>query len=119
MYSTTYAAGKAIDGDPTTRWAQQSGASDPQSLTVDLGAAYTISSVSSTAYLPAGLGVKYKIEYSPDDSTWSTYVDRTGAYSTPGIDNNTGSITARYVRITITDSHGQGSSLYEFKIYGS
>jgi hypothetical protein len=70
------------------------------------------------AYLPSGLGIKYIIEYSTDGVTWTTYADETAAYSTPGIDTHA-AVTARYLRIRITDSHGQGSSLWEFQVFGS
>ena len=118
-YSATYSAAMALDGDPATRWAQQSDAPDPQSLNVDLEGLYTISSVNTSARLSYGLGVKYKIEYSTDNTNWSTYADKTAAYSTPGLDTNTNTITARYVKITLTATQGQGSSIYEFQVFGN
>lgn len=118
-YSATYSADKAVDGDMASRWAQGSGLPDPSWLKVDLGASYQLSRVETAAYLPSGLGLKYKIEHSTDDSTWSIYADKTAAYSVPGTDTNAGNVVARYVRITLTATQGQGGSLYEFKVYGS
>ncbi|MDH2394181.1 discoidin domain-containing protein, partial [Streptomyces sp. HNM0663] len=116
VYSASYDAAKAVDGDAGSRWAQASGAADPSWLKVDLGDQYQISSVNTSAYLLTGLGVKYKIEYSTDDSTYSMYADKTGSFSTPGVDTKAGSVTARYMKITFTDTQGQGGSLYEFKV---
>lgn len=119
QYSASYAAAKAVDGDPTTRWAQQSGAADPSWIKIDLGASYRLNRTTTTAYLPYGVGVKYKIEYSLDDANWSTYVDKTASFSTPGTDTNTATIDARYVKLTLTGTQGQGGSIYEFKVYGT
>lgn len=71
-------------------------------LKVDLGGKCTIVHVDTAAFLNSGLGVKYKIEYSTDDNTYSKYADKTGAFSTPGTDTTPGAITARYLRITLT-----------------
>lgn len=118
-YSTTYAAGKAVDGDAATRWAQASAAADPSWLQVDFEAVYTIDSTYTDAYLTSGVGVRYKIEYWTTSSTWATLIDRTAAYSTPGLDTFATPVATRYVRITLTDSQGQGGSLREFKVYAS
>ena len=118
IYSAPYNASKAVDGSATTRWAQQGYLADPSWLKVDLGAEYTISRVQTAAYLHGGKGMKYKIEYSTDDVTYSTYADKTAAYSVPGTDTSNGVAAARYMRITFTDTQGQGGSVYEFKVYG-
>jgi hypothetical protein len=114
-----YEPAKAVDGDLSTRWARQSGTSDPQWLTVDLGASYTISHVNTSADLYYNRGVKYVIEYSGDNSTWATYADRSAAYTIPGIDTGPSAVTARYLRIRLTDTWGQGASINEFQVFGS
>ncbi|WP_164743503.1 discoidin domain-containing protein [Microbacterium sulfonylureivorans] len=116
-YSAAFDASKAVDADAASRWAQASGAADPSWLKVDLGANHTISKTETTAYLHSGLGVKYKIEYSTDNTTWTTFVDRTSAFSTPGTDTPASPVTARYVRITLTATQGQGGSVYDFKVW--
>lgn len=117
-YSATYAASKAVDGDPMSRWAQQSGTPDPSWLKIDLGSAYQLSRTETSAFLPSGLGVKYRIDYSLDGTVWSNYADHTSAFTVPGVDTKAGVVDARYVRITVTGSQGQGGSLREFRVYG-
>ncbi len=117
-----YEPAKAVDGsfdDVTSRWARQSGTSDPQWLEVDLGAKYNISHVNTSAYLYYNRGIKYVIEYSNDNVNWSTYVDRTAAYTIPGVDTNNAATVARYLRIRLTDTWGQGASINEFQVFGS
>ncbi|MEU8629004.1 discoidin domain-containing protein [Streptomyces sp. NPDC048669] len=107
-------ATSAVDGDNGTRWS--SAASDPQWIEVDLGSAASVSQIAlrwETAYAKS-----YRIEFSTDDSTWST------AYSTttgPG-GNETLNVsgTARYVRLTGTARATQyGYSLWEFQVFGT
>ncbi|MEU8508174.1 discoidin domain-containing protein [Streptomyces brevispora] len=107
-------ATSAVDGDNGTRWS--SAASDPQWLKVDLGSAASVSQIAlkwETAYAKS-----YRIEFSTDNSTWST------AYSTttgPG-GNETLNLsgTARYVRLTGTQRATQyGYSLWEFQVFGT
>ncbi|WP_393054740.1 discoidin domain-containing protein [Streptomyces sp. LN549] len=107
-------ATSAVDGDNGTRWS--SAASDPQWLKVDLGSAASVSQIAlrwETAYAKS-----YRIEFSTDNSTWST------AYSTttgPG-GNETLNVsgTARYVRLTGTTRATQyGYSLWEFQVFGT
>ncbi|MFD7432622.1 discoidin domain-containing protein [Streptomyces sp. NPDC059818] len=107
-------ATSAVDGDNGTRWS--SAASDPQWIEVDLGSAASVSQIAlrwETAYAKS-----YKIEFSTNNSTWST------AYSTttgPG-GNETLNVsgTARYVRLTGTARATQyGYSLWEFQVFGT
>ncbi|WP_406447966.1 discoidin domain-containing protein [Streptomyces sp. NBC_00876] len=107
-------ATSAVDGDNGTRWS--SAASDPQWIKVDLGSAASVSQIAlkwETAYAKS-----YRIEFSTDNSTWST------AYSTttgPG-GNETLNVsgTARYVRLTGTTRATQyGYSLWEFQVFGT
>ena len=117
-YSSGHLASNAVDGNPTTRWAQASGAPDPSWLKVDLGEAHTVTGVTTAAFLGTGKGVKYKIEYSTDDVNWSTYADHTSTFGVPGKDAAS-TVTARYVRITLTGTQLQGGSLWEFKVWGA
>ncbi len=117
IYSPTFSADKALDLNAATRWAQSAGAADPSWLQVDLGSAQDVAHVATSAF-PVGSAVKYKIEYSTDGSTWSTFVAKTAAFSAPGIDSLTTPVSARYVKITITGSNGQGGSIREFQVYG-
>ncbi|NEC63535.1 discoidin domain-containing protein [Streptomyces sp. SID9727] len=104
----------AVDGDNGTRWS--SAFSDPQWLKVDLGTSASVSQIALK--WEAAYAKSYKIEFSTDNSTWST------AYSTttgPG-GNETLNVsgTARYVRLTGTArATGYGYSLWEFQVFGT
>ncbi|WP_329022806.1 discoidin domain-containing protein [Streptomyces sp. NBC_01423] len=104
----------AVDGDNGTRWS--SAFSDPQWIKVDLGTSASVSQIALR--WEAAYAKSYKIEFSTDNSTWST------AYSTttgPG-GNETLNVsgTARYVRLTGTArATGYGYSLWEFQVFGT
>ncbi|NUT40099.1 MAG: discoidin domain-containing protein, partial [Thermoactinospora sp.] len=107
-----FGAANAVDGDPGTRWS--SAFSDPQWLTVDLGATASIGSVVlnwETAYASA-----FRLQTSPDNSTWTTI--HTTTSSTGGVQtiNVTGS--GRYVRLYAdTRATAWGVSLWEFQVH--
>ncbi|WP_436760499.1 glycosyl hydrolase family 8 [Streptosporangium sp. V21-05] len=105
----------AFDGNTGTRWASAEG-HDPEWIRVDLGASATVSRVKLT--WEAAYGKSYRVEVSPDGSTW------TPAYSTTtgdgGVDDLTLSGTGRYVRMYGTArGTSYGYSLYEMEVYGS
>jgi beta-glucosidase len=108
-------ADKAIDGDPATRWS--SAWSDPQSLTVDLGAAAAVSGV-TLVWEPA-YATGYQVALSLDGTTWNTvYETAAGDGGTDEIKGLTG--TARYVRMTGLSRVGTyGYSLYELQVFGT
>ena len=114
LCSSAHNGANAVDGNTGTRWG--SAYSDPQWITVDLGAAKAISRVRlswETAY-----GRAYQVQVSNDNSTWtSIYSTTTGD---GGVDDLTVSGTGRYVRINGTQRATQwGYSLWELDIYGS
>ncbi|MET8142274.1 discoidin domain-containing protein [Sphaerisporangium sp. NPDC005288] len=108
-----YPASRAVDGDPTTRWASAS--SDDQWLRVDLGSARTVARV--VLRWEAAYGKAYEIQTSPDGSSWTTVYSTTTGDG--GVDNVTfGPASARYVRMHgITRGTGYGYSLYEMEVY--
>ncbi|WP_197038967.1 ThuA domain-containing protein [Herbidospora cretacea] len=112
--AATYPGSAAVDGSGTTRWA--SAFSDPQSITVDLGASYNINRVRLS--WEAAYGSAYTIATSPNNTTWTTVKTVTGENG--GVDDHTGlSATGRYVRITgTTRATAWGYSLWEFEVYG-
>ncbi len=113
--SAALGADRAVDGDATTRWS--SAFSDPQVLTVDLGAAAHVSAV--TLRWEAAYGSAYRIEGSTDGSQWTqAYATSTGD---GGVDEITGlDLSARYVRMVgTTRATAYGYSVYEFEIYGA
>jgi chitosanase len=113
---STLGAANAFDGDSNTRWGSLEG-KDPQWISVDLGAPWTITHVNlswETAYAKA-----YTIDASNNGTTWTTL------YSTTAGDGGTDDITGltgdwRYLRMNGTKrATSYGYSLYEFKVYGT
>ncbi|MFI5835877.1 discoidin domain-containing protein [Micromonospora sp. NPDC051300] len=112
--SAAFPASAAVDGDPGTRWS--SAAADPQWLSVDLGAAATVSQVVLT--WEAAYATAYQVQASADGATWTTLRAVTGGDG--GVDTLTVAGTGRYVRV-LTTARGTayGVSLWEFQVYGT
>ncbi|WP_306205075.1 discoidin domain-containing protein [Actinoplanes sp. RD1] len=111
-------ADKAFDRDPATRWATSSttGWVDPGWIYVDLGATATISRV-ELQWDPA-YATTYKIQVSPDASSWSDIYSTTTGKGFKEVLNVSG--TGRYVRMYGTARVGPyGYSLYDFDVYGT
>ncbi|MFE0455742.1 discoidin domain-containing protein [Streptomyces sp. NPDC058914] len=110
---TSYAPGRAVDGDGDTRWA--SDWSDDQWWQVDLGATSLVSRV--TLDWERAYGKSYRIELSTDGQNWRT------AWSTTSGDGglDTARFTgtpARYVRVHGLDRGTDwGYSLYEVGVH--
>ena len=101
--SAQYPGSNAIDGDPTTRWS--SAFSDPQTLTVDLGARASISDIS--LLWEAAYGKAYTLEVSNDGSAW-TQVAATDN-SDGGTDDYPG--PERHGSLRAADRHRAGAAL--------
>ncbi|WP_426625309.1 discoidin domain-containing protein [Leifsonia sp. McL0607] len=102
---TTFAADKAVDGSaPYLSNLSYWGAGPlPQWWQVDLGSAYSLSSVSITNYADGVRYYQYTVEGSTDGTTWSTLAqkaDNTVATWQGDIYPVTG--VARYIRVTVT-----------------
>ncbi|MGB7933502.1 MAG: discoidin domain-containing protein, partial [Gammaproteobacteria bacterium] len=108
-------AAAAVDGDSATRWS--SAFSDPQSITVDLGAVYSINHV--VLNWEWAYGKAYRIEVSTDGTTWNQVFSETNGNG--DIDDIVFATTsARYVRLWGTvRGTPWGYSLYEFEVYGA
>lgn len=117
--STTENAGtvaaNAVDGDINTRWS--SAFTDPQWISVDLGADYNINEVKITWETAAA--ADYQVQVSADQSTWTTLKAIAG--NTALVNDNTGlSGHGRYLRIYGTARvTPYGYSIYELEAYGS
>ncbi len=111
--TTGFEAGKATDGNLTTRWS--SSFSDPQYIYVDLGQRYDICRVA--LHWEAALGEDFKIQVSDDASVWSDVATISGNVS---FDNSIPvNASGRYVRMYGTKrGTAYGYSLYEFEVYG-
>ena len=117
-FNDDYNPEKAFDGNTSTRWAASDG-SKPQWIMVDLSKSYPVTSV-ETAFEMAGNAYQYLIEVSEDNSTWTTFVDKTDN-TTAGnsVYIDTGRATGRYVRLTVTGTRNSSdfASIYEMEVY--
>ncbi|WP_220141732.1 discoidin domain-containing protein [Streptomyces sp. KM273126] len=110
---TSYAPGRAVDGDTGTRWA--SDWNDDQWLRIDLGSTQTVQRV--TLDWERAYGKSYRIELSTDGTAWKT------AWSTASGDGGLdtarfGAAPARYVRVHGLDRGTDwGYSLNEVGVY--
>ncbi|MFI6477990.1 discoidin domain-containing protein [Nonomuraea sp. NPDC050663] len=111
-----FEAAKAFDGNTaSTRWASLEGV-DPQWIQVDLGTSATISRVKLT--WEAAYGRSYRVETSPDGSTWTTVHSTTTGDG--GVDDIAVGGTGRHVRVYGTARGTQwGYSLFEVQVYGT
>ena len=111
---TGYEGARAVDGNMGSRWS--SGFSDPQTITVDLGAEYMIDRV--ILRWEAAYGKEYTIQLSDNNQLWSI-----ASYEQNGDGgNDTIAIgkTGRYVKLFgIKRATQWGYSLYELEVYGS
>jgi hypothetical protein len=106
----------ANDGNTSTRWAASDG-TVPQWWEVDLGANKTLSRVDINWYSNATRYSQYTIQTSPDNSTWTTVVDKSGN-TTDGPTSDSFTATARYVRVNISKVSTGFVSAYEIAVYG-
>jgi rhamnogalacturonyl hydrolase YesR len=105
------------DGDVTTRWSAEV---FPKSVTIDLGGSYRLSNAMVVPYLDRAY--RYRIQTSTNNTSWTTVVDRTTNTSTGSRldDFSTGTVTARYARLTVTGVYGvttDWASIQEFAVY--
>ncbi|MFC6016735.1 ThuA domain-containing protein [Plantactinospora solaniradicis] len=111
---STHVAANAVDGNGGTRWGSLY--TDPQWISVDLGAVRTVDRVRlawEAAYARA-----YQIQTSTDGSTWTTVHSTTTGDG--GSDDITLTGTGRYLRVHGTQrGTAWGYSLWEFDVYGS
>ncbi|GII55263.1 hypothetical protein Pth03_36520 [Planotetraspora thailandica] len=112
---STLTGALAVDGNAATRWG--SAFSDPQWITVDLGASYTLNRVRLN--WEAAYGRAYQIQTSPDNAMWTTVYSTTSGDG--GVDDVTVSGTGRYVRIYGTQRGltQYGYSLWDLNVYGT
>ena len=106
-------AANAVDGNVGTRWA--SSWADNQWLRVDLGSSRTVAR--ALIRWEAAYASAYRIETSPDGTTWTTAATVTGANG--GLDTVTfPARSARYLRVFgQTRATSYGLSLYELEVY--
>lgn len=108
--------GSAIDASYATLWKPMS--TDTISwLKVDLGKSQSISTCETRFEYPNS-AVRYKIEYSADDISWSLFADKSNneKQGSPMVDVN--KVKARYVRITLfpVTSGKTSTGIWEFVV---
>jgi RHS repeat-associated protein len=114
IQDSRYPASAAVDGDSTTRWS--SGDGNGQWLSVDLGASYSLSSVKINWDSAYDFG--YKIQVSPDGTTWADGYSTTVGTGSTETDAVTGS--GRYVRLLeTTPGYFTNTSILDFQVYGT
>ncbi|MFJ5775388.1 discoidin domain-containing protein [Streptomyces sp. NPDC093094] len=110
---TSYAAGRAVDGSRSTRWA--SGWSDGQWLRIDLGSTHRVGRV--TLDWERAYGRSYRIELSADGTDWRTVWSTTtgdGGLDTADFPGT----PARHVRVQgLGRGTDWGYSLYEVTVH--
>ncbi|HVD98700.1 MAG TPA: discoidin domain-containing protein [Cytophagaceae bacterium] len=112
--SATYPASNAVDGNKTTRWS--SNFSDPQWLSLDLGAKYDICKIAIS--WEAAYGADFQIQVSDDATNWTTLQNVSGNLSQTNLYFVQG--TGRYIRMYGTArATVYGYSIYEFEVYGT
>jgi hypothetical protein len=114
-FQTGNEVAKGNDGSLSSRWGAGSG-SYPQWWRVDLGASHALHRM-DIAWVNAARSYRYKIEVSDDDNIYTMVVDQS-ARTALGDSSDSLSVTARYVRVTVTGSSAGWATAYEFKVYG-
>ncbi|MEU3099362.1 discoidin domain-containing protein [Streptomyces sp. NPDC006967] len=111
---TSYAPGRAVDGDRSTRWAGDR--SDDQWLRIDLGDTHRVGRV--TLDWERAYGTSYRIELSADGADWRTVWSTTSGDG--GLDTAVFTPTpARHLRVHFLGRGTQwGYSLYEVGVQG-
>ncbi|MFI2376295.1 discoidin domain-containing protein [Streptomyces sp. NPDC018964] len=111
---TSYAPGRAVDGDRGTRWA--SDWSDDQWLRLDLGATHQVGRV--TLDWERAYGTAYRVDLSTDGTNWRTVWSTTSGDG--GLDTAVFTpAPARHVRVRFLDRGTEwGYSLREVGVHG-
>ena len=111
---SSHVPANAVDGDASTRWGSEH--SDPQWISVDLGATYDLSRVRLN--WEAAYARSYEIQASTDGADWAPVYSTTDGDG--GIDDVEVAGEARYVRIYCAERGTQwGYSLWELNVYGA
>lgn len=109
----------AVDGSTTTRWSSRNDTASPdtESITVDLGAVYSIKRVRLS--WEAAYGRQYIVETSLDGATgWQTLRSVTAGDGGEDILDGLSGV-GRYVRMRgVQRATAYGYSLWEFEVYG-
>jgi alpha-1,3-glucanase-like protein/F5/8 type C domain-containing protein/pectate lyase-like protein/centrosomal CEP192-like protein len=122
----TFTPQNAVDGNTSTYWESTDGAGYPQTITVDLGSAQSIGSI--TLDLPPSSAWATRTETlsvlgSTDNTTFSQIVGSAGYTFNPSTGNTVtislpSGTSARYVRLSFTGNTGwSAAQLSEFEVF--
>ncbi len=107
-----------VDGDSSTRWAQQQGtAGQTSTIDLDLEGIYNITKTSIDFELDSA-GYNYKIEYSIDGNNYQTFVDKLSQSTETRKVIDSGNINARYLKFTVNNNEW-GASIWEIQVKGA
>lgn len=110
-----YAAEKALDDDPTTRWATDSG-TESAVLEIDLGIPKTFSGVMIDEPREFQRIEAFEFQVRDDAGNWSTLLK--GTRIGPEWERQFEPVTARHVRLNILEA-SEGPTLWELQLYES
>ncbi|GAB3828555.1 glycoside hydrolase N-terminal domain-containing protein [Dactylosporangium cerinum] len=111
----TLVAGNAIDGNGSTRWSSDHSNDNNAWISVDLGAAYPVTTV--VLSWEAAYARAYKVQVSDNGTQWTDVSSTTTGDG--GSDTVTVNRTTRHVRMQgVTPNTQWGYSLWEFEVYG-
>jgi hypothetical protein len=114
-YQTANPIASGNDGDISTRWCAIDG-NTGHWWEVDLGVAKKI--IGSEIMWEQNHAYQYKIETSNDNIIWKLVTDKTTNTASAQIMDDNFTVTARYVRITITGGVGSSwASFFEFRLF--
>jgi hypothetical protein len=115
--SSHFGAGKAVDGDSSTRWSSEF--RDGESITVDLGALTLVNSV--WLFWERAYAGSYKLESGDSllEGPWHLILEETDSDGEVDIHGDLHPVT-RYLRLLSTDRATRyGNSLWEFQVRGT
>ncbi|WP_405578662.1 glycoside hydrolase family 3 C-terminal domain-containing protein [Streptomyces sp. NBC_01190] len=108
---------RMLDGDATTRWSTGTPMVNGQTVTVDMGAAHSISRITmDSAGSASDYAHGYSVALSSDGVNWSAPV-ATGTGTTALVSVSFTTQSARYIRVTQTGSSSSWWSIAEFNAY--
>lgn len=117
-HNTTYLSSKAVDGYANTYWVAD-GPTFPQTLQVDLGSRYALSSVTQRFHDTDNSTFFYRMEGSNDAANWTVLADRTASGMAGQTFTEPVSGSYRFVRMTVTNaSNGHWASSDAFEVNG-
>ncbi|MYS23942.1 Fibronectin type III-like domain-containing protein, partial [Streptomyces sp. DvalAA-14] len=108
---------RMLDGDTGTRWSTGTPMVNGQTVTVDMGAAHSISQITMDSAGSTGdYAHGYSVALSSDGVNWSAPV-ATGTGTAPLVTVPFTAQSARYIRVTQTGSSSSWWSIAEFNAY--